>query len=258
KIIPAGGMYPTMGSIALTSSDQFASGVIHLNFNQFQRFLNGEPLWVSTSQVDGEYAVNAYEFEDPENLIISEDVGFAPFTNYRKHIEDHTADIIFIFGGGDMIPREYRIAARAPKDLLDINTPSLTLREALLILNDVSLKNDRLFYTVDDTEIPLDESAVQIITDDYTGNTIRNQQANDPAKVQNVYDVVLDSKMNFTIRFADIYDNANNGLNNKIFSWENTKDFMPNSVEPNGYCYMADQAVFGKLKLQAGIHPLEG
>ncbi|MGQ0518483.1 hypothetical protein ACT453_54765, partial [Bacillus sp. D-CC] len=60
------------------------------------------------------------------------------------------------------------------------------------------------------------------------------------------------------IRFADIYDNANNGLNNKIFSWENTKDFMPNSVEPNGYCYMADQAVFGKLKLQAGIHPLEG
>ncbi|MGQ7112980.1 hypothetical protein ACUOFC_38445, partial [Escherichia sp. TWPC-MK] len=67
---------------------------------------------------------------------------------------------------------------------------------------------------MDDTEIPLDESAVQIITDDYTGNTIRNQQANDPAKVQNVYDVVLDSKMNFTIRFADIYDNANNGLNN--------------------------------------------
>lgn len=256
--------YPALyaAPINLVSADQFNSGSVHLNLNQFQRFLKGEPIWVSTSQVGGNipevyHTVDKdqpYVYIDPVIQGGSGEAG--SFSQFRASIEKHTASIILNVGGVNILPRERRVAAKNPRDLQD-HTPVLTLKDALLTIDNVSFKNERLIYTMYNKglamELPLDESAVQIITDEYTQNRI-NQQL---PKIQSVYDVVIEPEMNFTIRFPDIYDDANKGLNNKVFSWENTKDFVQDSVEPNGYSYLADQAAFGELKLQAGQQPLE-
>ncbi|MGQ7307679.1 binary toxin-like calcium binding domain-containing protein [Bacillus cereus] len=256
--------YPALyaAPINLVSADQFNSGAVHLNLNQFQRFLKGEPIWVSTSQVEGNipevyHTVDKdqpYVYIDPVIQGGSGEAG--SFSQFRASIEKHTASIILNVGGVNILPRERRVAAKNPRDLQD-HTPVLTLKDALLTIDNVSFKNERLIYTMYNKglamELPLDESAVQIITDEYTQNRI-NQQL---PKIQSVYDVVIEPEMNFTIRFPDIYDDANKGLNNEVFSWENTKDFVQDSVEPNGYSYLADQAAFGELKLQAGQQPLE-
>lgn len=260
-VVPTDGYYPEKSQppIALLSADQFNSGAVHLNLNQFHRFLQGESIWVSTSQVAGEYPAitssmpggGLLEGGGPPILtnwhLTS---GGGEYSQIQHLIDTSTTSIILNIGGKDMLPRERRIAAKDPTNPLD-RTPVLTLKEALLAIDNVSMKDDRLIYTIDSngirSELSLEESAVQIVTDEPTANQIQTQQP----KISRIYDVVISPKMNFTIRFSDIYDDANQGMNNDIFSWKNTKDFIQDSVEPNGYCYFAVKPAFGVLTREA-------
>lgn len=260
-IVEANSYYPKgPAAMSLFSADQFNTGAVHLNLDQYDRFLKGEPIWVSVSDVKGELPLATYTKDRDNPYFILNPVtagvqeAFTP--RMKSDIEKQTASIILNVGG-DALPRERRVAAKDPKNPKDY-TPVLSLKEALLTIDNVSLKNEKLIYTVYDNglpiELPLEESAVQIITDIYTQNTIQQQP-----EVQSVYDVAITPNMNFTIRFPDIYDDANYGAekNNPVFSWSDVKDFFQDSVEPNGYSYLANQAVFGELKLQAGMQPLK-
>ncbi|WP_410491856.1 PA14 domain-containing protein (plasmid) [Bacillus thuringiensis] len=211
--ISPGESYPRKGQngIAITSMDDFNSHPITLNKQQVDQLLSNKPIMLETNQTDGVYMI-----KDTHGAIVPG----GTWNGVTQQIKAKTASIIV--DDGKRVA-EKRVATKnydRPED----KTPSLTLKEALkLSYPDEIQEIDGLLYYNDK---PIYESSVMTYLDENTAKEVK-KQINDTAgkfkDVNHLYDVKLTPKMNFTLKMATLYDNAEHGASSKpIGTWYNT------------------------------------
>ncbi|HDR5276343.1 hypothetical protein AT268_13755 [Bacillus cereus] len=214
--ISPGQSFPKQGQngIAITSMDDFNSHPITLNKQQVDQLLNNTPVMLETDQTDGVYKVR-----DTHGNIVTG----GTWNGVTQQIEAKTASIIV--DDGKRVA-EKRVAAKDytyPED----KTPELTLKEALKLSYPDQIKEvDGLLYF---DEQPIYEASVMMYLDENTAKEVKKQINDTTGKFKDVnqlYDVKLTPRMNFTIKMATLYDGAEQGsYKGPLGDWHSTAVF---------------------------------
>ncbi|PFK27805.1 binary toxin-like calcium binding domain-containing protein [Bacillus cereus] len=203
-----GDSYPKKGQgpISLDKANEAGTMKISLNAAQLDSIQSqGEIIDLETTQSSGQYGIL-----DPLNGNLVTDAG-KQWDHIRSNI-DATSGSLILETGNETLER--RVAARDINNPED-RTPEITIKEAIKKAFGAIEKNGLLYYKEQDTgkEIPIHESAVNIVVDEKTQTEWNKQLEQMPGK--SVYDLTFKRGMNITLLKPIVYDDfeSSNGWN---------------------------------------------
>ncbi|WP_423734496.1 binary toxin-like calcium binding domain-containing protein [Bacillus thuringiensis] len=199
-----GATYPEKGKapISLTQANEAGTVKISVNAENLDKIQDGrEILNIETTQYRGQYG----KITEDGRLVSGGEWG-----PIRTNI-DAVSGVLTLNIGSSKESLERRIAAKDPRDPED-KTPEITVKEAIKKAFDVIEKDGRMIYTDEDedgNDIVLEESAVNIITNENTKKEIEKQLANMQNK--KIYDVKWKRGMEMTLYIPETYYDFENG-----------------------------------------------
>lgn len=204
SVLLPGDTYPAKGQkpMSFKTSDQFSAHPIEVNSSQLKCMQKGLPLTLEVNQVGGTYKTRSKDGK----LISSADNKWESMIKTR--IQPATA-LLSLDTGKEIVER--RVAAKGI-----INTgrqdnahnPELTLKEAIKIAFHATEDSDgNLSYKDQEGKaIPLNEKAVQMITDEKTRTDIDTQLKNMSGNEKHLYNVKLKQGMKIILKAPYYYD----------------------------------------------------
>ncbi|WP_242319050.1 binary toxin-like calcium binding domain-containing protein [Bacillus cereus group sp. BfR-BA-01349] len=197
-----GATYPEKGKapISLTQANEAGTVKISVNAENLDKIQDGrEILNIETTQYRGQYG----KITEDGKLVSGGEWG-----PIRTNIDAVSGALTLNIGSSKEI-LERRIAAKDSRDPED-KTPEITVKEAIKKAFDVTEKDGRMVYTDENgKDIVLEESAVNIITNENTKKEIEKQLANMQNK--KIYDVKWKRGMEMTLYIPETYYDFENG-----------------------------------------------
>ncbi|WP_163654613.1 binary toxin-like calcium binding domain-containing protein [Listeria sp. PSOL-1] len=189
--------YPSLDQTGISLSKNSTGKDITLNKQQFESYTTNSPLLMNTNQTSGKYA----KLNEESQIVIGGD-----WNGIEQEISTQTASIMI--DSGSRIS-ERKIAAKDYSQAEDDGVPSLTFKQAMKLAypEEVTEKGGILYYK----DKVLDEASVMMYIDEKTRDEIKKQIESTTGvfkDVKKLYDVKITPKMNFTIKLAALYDNA--------------------------------------------------
>ena len=203
-----GDSYPKKGQgpISLDKANEAGTMKISLNAAQLDSIQSqGEIIDLETTQSSGQYGIL-----DPSNGNLITDAG-KQWDHIRSNI-DATSGALILETGNETLER--RVAARDVNNPED-RTPEITVGEAVKKAFGAIEKDGLLYYKEQETgkEIPIHESAVNIVVDEKTQSELNKQLEQNPGK--GMYDLTFKRGMKITLLKPIMYDDfeSSNGWN---------------------------------------------
>ncbi|OUB39837.1 Iota toxin protein Ib [Bacillus thuringiensis serovar argentinensis] len=212
-----GDTYPNKGQgpISLDKANEAGTMKISLNAAQLDSIQSqGEVIDLETTQSSGQYGIL-----DPATGNLVTDAG-KQWDHIRSNI-DATSGALIIETGKETLER--RVAARDVNNPED-KTPEITVGEAIKKAFGAVERDGQLYYTEQDTgkEIPISESAINIVVDKRTQDEFNRQLEQIPNK--SVYELTFKRGMNITLHMPFMY-----------YDFESTTGFHYASLVDNGH-----------------------
>ncbi|HEF1856734.1 TPA: RICIN domain-containing protein [Bacillus cereus] len=195
-----GDTYPKQGQapISLDKANEAGTTKISLTANQLDSIQSkSETIDLETTQSSGQYGVL-----DPVNGNLVTDS--SKQWDYIRSNIDATSGSLILETGNETLER--RVAARNVNNPED-RTPEITIKEAIKKAFGAIEKEGQLYYKEQKTgkEIPIHESAINIVVDTKTQQDLNAQLQQAPNK--SVYDLTFKRGMNITLHTPIAYDN---------------------------------------------------
>ncbi|WP_100618224.1 binary toxin-like calcium binding domain-containing protein [Bacillus cereus] len=213
--LPPGETYPKKGQgpISLDRANAFGIMKISMNAAQLDSLQSqGESIDLETTQSGGQYGVL-----DPSTGILVTDSG-KQWDHILSDIEASSGSLILDIGKEVL---ERRVAARDVNNPED-KTPIITVKEAIKKAFGAVEREGLLYYKEKEMnkEIPLHESAINIIVDETTKNEFNKQL--DKMQKKSVYDITFKRGMSITFHTPIMYDDFEN-KNNSSLGWSDVE-----------------------------------